>query len=158
MGWTMRTAAIKGRKEEINAFLNESKFFDVTDIEELGNDLVLYRVFLGDEYFDCELPDIPWAKHEHLKFLILANRDGDHGDKALFKQFGSNKFQKGAAFNSNWFSTYREEFESCDLPFMDEYFVIELESYSDGETYKIRNSMKFEREWEDDSLFLSNEI
>lgn len=151
MGWTMRTATIKGSKENINAFLNENAFFDVIDIEELGNDLVLYRVFLGDQYFDCELKYISWTKHANLKFLILAHRDGEYGDKVLFKQFGSKEFKKGAAFNSSWFSTYREEFENYDIPFMDEAFEIELESYSDGETYKIRNAMKFAKEWEDDS-------
>ena len=37
---------------------------------------------------------------------------------------------------------------------MDEAFEIEIDSYSDGETHKIRNAMRFAKEWEDDSAFV----
>lgn len=153
MGWTLRTAAIKGRKEDINAFLNSDCRFDVKDVEDLGRGIALYHVNLGDKHFDCDFQDIPWSAHTNIKFIALAHKEGANSDKVLFKHFGSNQILKGIAFTSDWFSAFSQELTGYHAPFMDQDFSIQLDEYFNGETYEIRNAMRFEQEWEDDSMF-----
>jgi hypothetical protein len=155
MSWELRTAVIKGRKECINAELNKNSMFDVRDVKEFASGMVLYRVNLGDIYCKDDFSDVPFADNKNLKFIILANNDEEYGDKVMFKQFGDSGVKIGIAFDPKFVSTYMEELECNEIPFMDEPFEFEMESYSDGEYYNVKNAMTFTEEWEDDSRFVA---
>ena len=142
---------VKGRKETINADLNQVKYANVVDVEDLGNGSVLYRVDLGDQYCDEDFSDVPMVDCTDVKFLILANNDEEYGDKVFFKQYGSKEIKVGRAFNPQFVSTFMEELEGNEVPFMDKPFEFEMESYSDGECYHVRNAMVFENEWQRDN-------
>lgn len=153
MSYTLRTIVIKGKSTEINRTLNEYSRANVRGVEDLGNGLVLYRVDLDD--IDCQddMSDFSLTKCENLKFIALANNEEEYGDKVLFKQFGSAEIKIGNAFDPYFVSTFMEELEGNEVPFMDEPFEFEMESYSDGEWYHVKNAMSFEDEWKDDSAF-----
>lgn len=154
MSWELRNVVIKGRKEDINRTLNENAMADVREVEDLGNGLVLYRVNLGDICANDDLSDFFLTRCNELKFIVLANNQEDYGDKVLFKDFGTTEIKQGSAFNPAFVSTYMEELEGNQIPFMDEPFEFDMESYSDGELYHVKNAMSFEEEWRDDSVFL----
>ena len=153
MSWVLRTMVVKGRKETINDGLNRTKYANVRDVEELGGGSVLYRVDLEDQYCNSDFSDVPCVNCEDVKFLILANNDEEYGDRVLFKQFGPNEIKVGNAFDPYFASTFMEELECNEVPFMDKPFEFDMESYSDGEFYHVKNAMSFEEEWEDDSAF-----
>jgi hypothetical protein len=154
MSWVVRNIVVKGRKEAINEGLNAAKYADVRDIEDLGNDLVLYRVDLGDQYCNDDFSDVPFVDREDVKFLALADNDEEYGDKVFFKQFDSTEIQVGDAFDPDFVSTFMEELEGEEVPFMDKPFEFDMESYSDGEWYHVENAMTFGGLWEDDSAFV----
>lgn len=153
MSWVLRTMVIKGRKEKINDGLNQAKYANVMDVEGLSNESVLYRVDLGDQYCNEDFSDVPFADCEDVKFLILANNDEEYGDKVFFKQFGSTEIKVDKAFTPGFVSTFMEELEGNEVPFVDKAFEFDMESYSDGEYYHVENAMSFADEWEDDSMF-----
>ena len=153
MSYTLRTIVIKGKAPDINNVLNENSMADVRGVKDLGNGLVLYRVDLGDIDCNDDLGDFALAKCENLKFIALANNEEEYGDKVLFKDFGTTEIKTGNAFEPYFVSTYMEELEGNEVPFMDKPFEFKMESYSDGEWYTVRNAMAFEKEWEDDSAF-----
>jgi hypothetical protein len=151
MSLELRTVVIKGRKEDINRALNENSMVSVQDVEAMRNGLVIYRVDLGDIYANDDMSDFFLTKYNELKFLVLANNEEEYGDKVLFKDFGTTEIKKGNAFDPYFVSTYMEELEGNEIPFMDEPFEFEMESYSDGEWYHVKNAMAFEEEWNNDS-------
>jgi hypothetical protein len=151
MSLELRTAVIKGRPEDVNRILNENGMVDVRDVVSLSNGLVVYRVNLGDIYAQDDLGDFFLTKHEEIKFLVLANNEDEYGDKVLFKDFGTTEIKQGGAFDPYFVSTYMEELEGNEIPFMDKPFEFKMESYADGEWYTVRNAMSFEEEWNDDS-------
>lgn len=150
MAYELRTIVIKGKKEDINRALNENSLVSVSGVEDMGNGLVIYRVDLGDICANDDLSDFFLTKYNELKFLVLANNEEEYGDKVLFKDFRTTEIKQGNAFEPYFISTYMEELEGNEIPFMDEPFEFEMESYSDGEWYTVRNAMAFEREWKDD--------
>ena len=150
MSWKLRTVVIKGRKLDINRALNENSMVSVEDVEELGNGLAVYRVNLGNIYANDNLSDFFLTRYKEIKFLILANNEEESGDKVLFKDFGTTKIKIGVAFDPYFTSTYMEELEGKEIPFMDKPFEFDMENYSDGEWYHVKNAMSFEDEWKDD--------
>ena len=153
MSWTLKTAAIKGRKDDINRILNENSCVSVQEIEDLKNGLVIYRVNLGDMYAKDGLSDFFLTKHKEIKFLVLANDEDECGDRVLFKQFGTTNIFKRDAFDYRCVSTFMEELKMNETPFMDRPFEFKLESYFDGDWYPVRNAMSFAEEWKDDSAY-----
>jgi hypothetical protein len=122
MSWELRTAAIKGKKEDINKALNENSLFNVQGVEELDSGLVVYHVDLGDICAKDGLSDFVLTAHKELKFLVLANDEDEYGDRVLFKDFGSAEIRKREAFNPEFVSTCMEELEGNEIPFMDKPF------------------------------------
>ena len=153
MSWELRNIVIKGRKEDINRALNESDVVNVQEVEMLKNGLSLYKVDLGDICAQDDMSDFFLTKYEEIKFLVLANNQKDYGDKVLFKDFGKTEVEIGNAFDPYFISTFMEELEGNEIPFMDEPYEFDMECYSDGEWYHVRNAMAFEDEWRDDSWF-----
>ena len=153
MSWVLRTMVVKGRKETINDGLNRATYANVIGVEDLGSGSVLYRVDLGDQYCNSDFSDVPCVDCEDVKFLILANNDEEYGDRVFFKQFGSDEIKLGNAFDPYFVSTFMEELEGNVVPFIDEPFEFDMESYSDGECYHVKNAMSFEDEWRDDGDF-----
>ena len=154
MSWELRNVVIKGKNEDINRALNEKSTVSVQEVESLRNGLSLYKVDLGDICANDDLSDFFLTRYNELKFLALANNQEDYGDRVLFKDFGTAEIKKGNAFEPYFVSTYMEELEGNEVPFMDDPFEFEMESYSDGELYHVENAMSFEDEWRDDSAFV----
>lgn len=150
----LRNIVIKGRKEDINSALNSFPMASVEDIEVLANGLCVYRVWMGDLSINGDLNDFPFVNNDKLKCLMLVNVRGAFGDEVLFKSFKSSQIKKQFAFYPNWISTYKEELEGQPVPYMDRYFDFDMYSYSEGDVYRVRNSMAFADEWDDDTNYV----